>query len=74
MEESKLVTRLDMEESQPLVLRKGMTTRNGVGSGRGCKRGGPNKEYTGPKANGQDDEMCIKVQSVVIPAENGYTL
>ena len=34
---------------------------------RGCNRGGPNKEYTGPKANGQDDEMCIKVQSVVIP-------
>jgi len=34
---------------------------------RGCNRGGPNKEYTGPKANGQDDEMCVKVQSQVIP-------
>ena len=35
---------------------------------RGCKRGGPNKEYTGAKANGQDDEMCVKVQSSKIAA------
>ena len=34
---------------------------------RGCNRGGPNKEYTGSKANGQDDEMLVKVQSLVIP-------
>ena len=35
---------------------------------RGCQRGGPNKEYTGAKANGQDDEMCVKVQSNKIAA------
>ena len=35
---------------------------------RGCNRGGPNKEYTGAKAGNQDDEMCVKVQSSVIPA------
>jgi len=34
---------------------------------RGCNRGGPNKEYTGGKANGQDDEMLVKVQSLTIP-------
>ena len=28
---------------------------------RGCNRGGENKEYSGPKANGQDDEMLVKV-------------
>ncbi len=33
---------------------------------RGCAAH-KNSEYTGPKANGQDDEMCVKVQSVVIP-------
>ena len=33
---------------------------------RGCNRGGENKEYTGGKANGQDDEMLVKVQSVGI--------
>jgi hypothetical protein len=27
---------------------------------RGCKDHA-NKEYTGPKANGPDDEMCVKV-------------
>jgi|ERR1719329_79898 hypothetical protein len=35
---------------------------------RGCQRGGANKEYTGAKANGQDDEMCVKVQSNKIAA------
>jgi hypothetical protein len=30
---------------------------------RGCKRGGPDGEYKGLKANGPDDEMCVKVQS-----------
>ena len=35
---------------------------------RGCNRGGPNKEYTGAKAGGKDDEMCVKVQSVKIAA------
>ena len=35
---------------------------------RGCNRGGANKEYTGAKANGQDDEMCVKVQSNKIAA------
>merc|ERR1712216_781361 len=29
---------------------------------RGCKRGGPNAEYTGEAAGGADDEMCVKVQ------------
>ena len=38
---------------------------------RGCQRGGPNKEYTGRKANGQDDEMCVKVQSLKIPISEG---
>ncbi len=33
---------------------------------RGCQRGGPDKEYKGKKANGPDDEMCIKVQSAKI--------
>jgi len=33
---------------------------------RGCNRGGPNKEYTGAKANNADDEMLVKVQSLVI--------
>ena len=33
---------------------------------RGCQRGGPDREYTGKKANGPDDEMCVKVQSVKI--------
>ena len=28
---------------------------------RGCKRGGPNAEYTGEAAGGADDEMCVKV-------------
>ena len=37
---------------------------------RGCNRGGPNKEYTGAKANSQDDEMCVKVQSVKIAASD----
>jgi len=35
---------------------------------RGCQRGGANKEYTGAKANSQDDEMCVKVQSSKIAA------
>lgn len=26
---------------------------------RGCNRGGENKEYTGPKANSEDDEMVL---------------
>jgi hypothetical protein len=26
---------------------------------RGCNRGGANKEYTGPKANSEDDEMVL---------------
>ena len=30
---------------------------------RGCKRGGPDAEYKGAKANSKDDEMCVKVQS-----------
>ena len=34
---------------------------------RGCQRGGPNKEYTGPASNDQDDEMCVKVQNPIIP-------
>ena len=33
---------------------------------RGCQRGGPNKEYFGIKANGIEDEMCVKVQSLKI--------
>ena len=37
---------------------------------RGCNRGGANKEYTGAKANGQDDEMCVKVQSSKIAASD----
>jgi len=37
---------------------------------RGCQRGGANKEYTGAKASGQDDEMCIKVQSSKIAASD----
>ena len=28
---------------------------------RGCQRGGENKEYSGAKANGQEDEMMVKV-------------
>ena len=28
---------------------------------RGCNRGGANTEYTGAKANDQDDEMMVKV-------------
>merc|ERR1719199_2102822 len=35
---------------------------------RGCQRGGANKEYTGAKANGQDDEMCVKVENPKIAA------
>ena len=35
---------------------------------RGCKRGGANKEYTGAKAGGQDDEMCVKVSSDKVAA------
>mmetsp|Transcript_10585 Transcript_10585/g.22672 ORF Transcript_10585/g.22672 Transcript_10585/m.22672 type:complete len:167 (-) Transcript_10585:180-680(-) len=30
---------------------------------RGCQRGGPDREYTGKKANGPDDEMCVKVKA-----------
>jgi len=37
---------------------------------RGCQRGGANKEYTGAKASGQDDEMLVKVQSVKIAASD----
>ena len=33
---------------------------------RGCQRGGTNKEYTGAKASGIEDEMCIKVQYFVL--------
>ena len=33
---------------------------------RGCKRGAPDAEYKGLKANSPDDEMCIKVQSAKI--------
>ena len=33
---------------------------------RGCKRGAPDTEYKGAKANSKDDEMCVKVQSVKI--------
>ena len=35
---------------------------------RGCNRGGANKEYTGAKAGGQDDEMCVKVSSEKVAA------
>jgi len=28
---------------------------------RGCQRGGANTEYSGAKANGQDDEMLVKI-------------
>ena len=34
---------------------------------RGCNRGGPNKEYRGPKSNDQDDEMCVKVKLESVP-------
>ena len=37
---------------------------------RGCKRGGPDKEYTGAKANSKDDEMCVKVQVAKIAGPN----
>lgn len=37
---------------------------------RGCNRGGPNKEYSGAKANGMEDEQCLKVQSVKITGPN----
>ena len=37
---------------------------------RGCKRGGPDKEYTGAKANSKDDEMCVKVQVAKITGPN----
>jgi hypothetical protein len=30
---------------------------------RGCQRGGPDREYTGKKAGGPDDEMCVKVKA-----------
>jgi hypothetical protein len=33
---------------------------------RGCNRGGPNKEYTGPKSGDSDDEMCVKVALPII--------
>ena len=29
---------------------------------RGCRRGGPDAEYKGLKANSKDDEMCVKVE------------
>ena len=32
------------------------------------RSGGPNKEYSGPQSGDQDDEMCVKVQSVEITA------
>ena len=38
---------------------------------RGCKRGGPDGEYKGLKANGPDDEMCVKVQSSKITVSEG---
>ena len=37
---------------------------------RGCVRGGPNKEYTGPKSNDQDDEMLVKVANPIIPVRS----
>ena len=37
---------------------------------RGCKRGGPDTEYKGAKANSKDDEMCVKVQSAKISGPN----
>ena len=37
---------------------------------RGCKRGGPDAEYKGAKANSKDDEMCVKVQSAKITGPN----
>ena len=37
---------------------------------RGCKRGGPDTEYKGAKANSKDDEMCVKVQVAKISGPN----
>ena len=37
---------------------------------RGCKRGGPDTEYKGAKANSKDDEMCVKVQVAKITGPN----
>ena len=39
---------------------------------RGCNRGGPNKEYFGIKANGPEDEMCVKVQSKNIDMNEAF--
>ena len=39
---------------------------------RGCNRGGPNKEFFGIKANGIEDEMLVKVQSLKIPMRQDY--
>ena len=39
---------------------------------RGCNRGGPNKEYFGIKANGPEDEMCVKVQSKKIEMNQAF--
>ena len=39
---------------------------------RGCNRGGPNKEYFGIKANGPEDEMCVKVQSKKIDMNEAF--
>ena len=41
---------------------------------RGCVRGGANKEYTGPLANDQDDEMCVKVANPIIPLRTNGAL
>jgi hypothetical protein len=37
---------------------------------RGCNRGGPNAEYTGPQSGDQDDEMCVKVSNPIIPTRS----
>ena len=41
---------------------------------RGCKRGGPDGEYKGLKANSADDEMCVKVQSSKITVSEAEPL
>ena len=40
---------------------------------RGCSAH-KNAEYTGPKANGMEDEQCVKVQSVKISGPDADTV
>jgi len=58
--------RANPAEAANPAMRTSQAPKIAIFDHRGCQRGGPNREYTGPASNDQDDEMCVGVSSVKV--------